>query len=109
MTASSGSLFILTLKSMGEMSMVFPVTCLLSLFEAPNDAFEVQFFSGLHFYTMISQTIDSTQGHAAYIFYSGTKLLLNNAFNTWRPLGRGQDAESNLLNPHSFRNLSAYS
>ena len=29
--------------------------------------------------------------------------------NTWRPLGRGQDAESNLVNPHSFRNLSAYS
>ena len=28
---------------------------------------------------------------------------------TARPLGRGQDAESNLLNPHSFRNLSAYS
>ena len=29
--------------------------------------------------------------------------------NTWRPLGRGQDAESNWVNPHSFRNLSAYS
>ena len=28
---------------------------------------------------------------------------------TWRPLGRGQDAESNFVNPHSFRNLSAYS
>ena len=28
---------------------------------------------------------------------------------TARPLGRGQDAESNFVNPHSFRNLSAYS
>ena len=28
---------------------------------------------------------------------------------TWRPLGRGQDAESNFVNLHSFRNLSAYS
>ena len=28
---------------------------------------------------------------------------------TARPLGRGQDAESYFVNPHSFRNLSAYS
>ena len=28
---------------------------------------------------------------------------------TARPLGRGQDAESNFVNPHSFRKLSAYS
>ena len=31
------------------MSMVFPVTCLLSLFEAPNDAFEVHFCQGFIF------------------------------------------------------------
>ena len=45
-----------TLQSIGKMSMVNPVTCLFSLFEALNDAFERQFFSGLHVYT-ISQTL----------------------------------------------------
>ena len=33
----------------GEMSMVNPVTCLFSLLEALNDAFEVQFFQGFIF------------------------------------------------------------
>ena len=32
--------------------MVNLVTCLFHSFEALNDAFEVQFFSGLHFYTL---------------------------------------------------------
>ena len=32
--------------------MVLLVTRIFSLFEALNGAFEVQFFSGLHFYTL---------------------------------------------------------
>ena len=37
-------LWFLTQQSMGEISMVIPVTCLFPLFEALNDAFEVFFF-----------------------------------------------------------------
>ena len=40
-----GTWSILTLQSMGEISMVFPVTCIFSLF----NAFEVQFFQGFIF------------------------------------------------------------
>ena len=45
----------------GGINMVNPVTCMLSLFEPFNDAFEVDFFSssGLHSYT-ISQTVNDS-------------------------------------------------
>ena len=50
--------FIVTQTSMGEMSMVDPVTCLFSLFEALNDVFEVIFFSSSRasFFNLIKDT-----------------------------------------------------
>ena len=41
--------------------------------------------------------------------YHPEKTLLFVLYLASAIIGRGQDAESNLVNPHSFRNLSAYS
>ena len=46
-------------------------------FEALNDAFEVQFFSGLHFYTL-SKTLIACR--AMQLRFFKVKTLLNNAF-----------------------------
>ena len=80
----SGLWFILTQQSMG--SMVNPVTCLFSLLWSTQWCFWGAIFSssGLHFYTL-------------------------NRTSTRARTRCGQDAESNFVNPHSFRNLSAYS
>ena len=65
---------------MGEMNMVNLVTCLFSLFEALNDAFEVYtIFSGLHFYTL-SKTLISCIGPCNSDFLLLVETLLNNAF-----------------------------
>ena len=64
--------------------MVFLVTCIhvnvFSLFEALNGAFEVQFFSGLHFYTLSKTLIACT---CSSDFFK-VKTLLNDAFNYQR-------------------------
>ena len=59
--------------------MVNLVTCLFSLFEALNDAFEVHFFSGLHFYTLPETLIAC---RATQLRFFKVKTLLNNAFNS---------------------------
>ena len=48
----SGLWFILTQQSMGKMSMVNRSLIDFHFFEALNGAFEVLFFSGLHFHTL---------------------------------------------------------
>ena len=51
--------------------MVFLVTCIFSYFEARNNmnnAFEVQFFSGLHFYTL-SQTVVACRAMQLCFFF----------------------------------------
>ena len=53
--------------------MVNLVTCLFSLFEALNDAFEVQFFRALVLH--LTKDTDSMYGHAAQIFFKVKTLL----------------------------------
>ena len=65
----SGSWFILTLQSIGEMSMVFPVTCLFSLFWVLKHLMmllKYNFFraSFLH----LIKDSDNMEGHTAQIF-----------------------------------------
>ena len=52
--------------------------------------------------------LTGSTSYSFFFFFFWPKITLHASY-TWRPLGRGQDAESNLVNPHSFRNLSAYS
>ena len=57
--------------------MVNPVTCLLSLFEAFKDALEVQFISGLQFYTL-SKTLIACR--AMQLRFLKVDTLLSNSF-----------------------------
>ena len=60
------------------MSKMNPVTCLFHFFEALNGAIEVQFCSGLHFYTL-SKTLIACRDMQLRFFK--VKTLLNNDFN----------------------------
>ena len=63
--------------------MVNPVTSLVfHFFQAINDAFGVQFFSGLHFYTLSKALIACRVTQLR--FFLKWKKLLNNAFKSIR-------------------------
>ena len=63
-------------------------------FEALNDAFEVQFFSGLHFYTL-PKTLTAYMYRAMQLRFFKVKTLLNNSLRLWH----GQV----LINPAQYQ------
>ena len=67
----------------------------LSIITLLNDAFEVQFFSGLHFYTLPKTLIAC---RAMQLRFFKVITLLNNAFKK-----KAQIARESIKNPESFQ------
>ena len=77
---------ILTQQSMGRNE--YGISChshIFAFYEARNGAFEGQFFSGLHFYTL-SKTLIACRNMK--LRFLKVKTLLNDAFNPWETTQR---------------------